>query len=165
MRVGQLEVALGSLVDRLDPRVGELQLAALTVVGHRLGGIAVAQGTPSFALCRIGCAVNLAQLGARHAFLQAREHPAGTDRRELAGVADEDERATALIDRRGQAGEPVGVTHAGFVEVDRRLGIERRLFVPDRVDVAVERVHAARLRARLGRRHRSRRPCRFRPGR
>jgi predicted alpha/beta hydrolase family esterase len=93
MGFGQLKVALGRAVDRLDPRVGELQRAALAIVGHRLGGIAVAQRLPRGALGRIGGAMHLAQLGARHKFLQAREHPAGADRRQLAGVPDEHERA------------------------------------------------------------------------
>src|SRR3954447_8609462 len=99
MLATELVVAASGSVDGVDARVVEAQLAALAVMRHRRGRVAMAQRAPGGTVAGIGGPLHLAKLAGRRDTLDALEHSAGADRGQLAAVTDEHQRRAAVIDR------------------------------------------------------------------
>jgi hypothetical protein len=104
--------------------VGEVELSAIEVVGHRALRFAVAKRGPCFSLSRVTGAVDAGELCRVGVGGEPVEHAARADRRQLLAVAHGDQLRSRALDKLGDRVKALVVGHPRLVQEDRRVGAE-----------------------------------------
>jgi hypothetical protein len=119
--LGERHPTLDGSLAGLIAGVGEVQLRAIEVVGHRALGIAGAKSGPRPSLLRVLGAADVRELRGWQMRSEPVEHSARSDRGELLAVADCDQLRPGPLYKLGQGIEPLVVDHPRLVQKDSRV--------------------------------------------